>query len=99
MLFRSLMPAMVDAWNELAGMLVLTQNYAAAVTALDKARELGGETPGNWWFRATALDSMQQFKPALESYQKFLAQSGGKFPDEEFKARQRVRVLEREVRR
>lgn len=94
-----LMPAMVDAWNELAGMLVLTQNYAAAVTALDKARELGGETPGNWWFRATALDSMQQFKPALESYQKFLAQSGGKFPDEEFKARQRVRILEREVRR
>jgi tetratricopeptide (TPR) repeat protein len=94
-----LMPAMVDAWNELAGMLVLTKNYTAAVTALDKARELGGETPGNWWFRATALDSMHQFKPALESYQKFLAQSGGKFPDEEFKARQRVRILEREVRR
>lgn len=94
-----IMPAMVDAWNELAGMLVLTQNFAAAVTALDKARELGGETPGNWWFRATALDSMQQFKPALESYQKFLAMSGGKHPDEEFKARQRVRILEKEARR
>jgi tetratricopeptide (TPR) repeat protein len=94
-----IMPAMVDGWNELAGMLMLTQNYAAAVTALDKARELGGETPGNWWFRATAYDSLHQFQLALESYQKFLAQSGGKYPDEEFKARQRVRILEKEVRR
>ena len=92
-------PGSVEAWNELAGMLMLLKNYPTAIAALDKSRELGGETPGYWWFRATALDSLHQPKPALESYQKFLAQSGGKFPDEEFKARQRVRILEREIRR
>ncbi len=92
-------PGSVEAWNELAGMLMLLKNYEGAVAALDKSRELGGETPGYWWFRATALDSLHQPKPALECYQRFLTQSGGKFPDEEFKARQRVRILEREVRR
>ncbi len=92
-------PDSVEAWNELAGMLILLKRYEGAVTALDRSRELGSETPGNWWFRATALDSLHLPKPALESYRKFLAQSGGKFPDEEFKARQRVRILERELRR
>ncbi len=92
-------PGSIEAWNELAGMLMLVKNYAGAITALDKSRELGGETPGYWWFRATALDSLHQPVPALESYRKFLAQSGGKFPDEEFKARQRARILEKEARR
>jgi tetratricopeptide (TPR) repeat protein len=92
-------PGLVEAWNELAGMLMLTKNYGGAIAALDKSFELGGETPGYWWFRATAFDSLHNAEPALESYKKFLAQSGGKFPDEEFKARQRVRILEREVRR
>lgn len=92
-------PGSVEAWNELAGMLMLLKNYSGAIAALDKSFELSGESPGYRWFRATALDSLHQAELALEDYRKFLAQSGGKFPDEEFKARQRVRILEREVRR
>ncbi len=41
------------------------------------------------------LDAMNQPKAALESYRKFLAASNGAHPDEEFKARQRVRILEK----
>lgn len=92
-------PGSIEAWNELAGMLILLKNYGAAVAALDKSFALGGETPGYWWFRAAALDNLHQTELALECYRKFLAQSGGKFPDEEFKARQRVRILEKEVKR
>jgi hypothetical protein len=36
-------------------------------------------------------------KPALEAYQRFLALSNGKSPDQEFQARQRVRLLQREL--
>jgi hypothetical protein len=43
------------------------------------------------------LDKMKDLKPALESYQRFLALSQGQFPNEEFKARQRARILEREL--
>ncbi len=36
---------------------------------------------------------------ALDSYTQFLAVSEGKYPDEGFNARQRVKVLEKAVRK
>jgi hypothetical protein len=33
----------------------------------------------------------------MPNYQKFLELSGGKFPDEEFKARQRIKVIQKEL--
>jgi len=38
-------------------------------------------------------------KPALEAYQRFLSMSQGKNPDQEFQARQRVRIIQRELER
>jgi len=90
-------PESVEAWSELATMLVLTENYPAALTALDRVAALHAEKPGHVYFRAIVLDKIKQLKPALESYQRFLAMSDGKNPNEEFKARQRVRIIEREL--
>jgi tetratricopeptide (TPR) repeat protein len=90
-------PDSAEAWSELAGMLILTEDYPQALAALDKVRALGAEKPAHHYFRAIVLDKNRQYKPALESYQRFLAISGGKFPDEEFKARQRVRIIEKEL--
>jgi hypothetical protein len=78
-------------------MLILTEDYAQALAALDKVRALGAEKPAHHYFRAIVLDKHRQYKPALESYQRFLATSEGKYPDEEFKARQRVRIIEKEL--
>lgn len=89
-------PDSLEAWNELAGMLILLEDHARALAALDKVKALGGETAANHYFRAITLDKLKQFKPALESYQAFLAVSTSR-PDEEFKARQRVRILTREL--
>jgi hypothetical protein len=36
-------------------------------------------------------------KLALEAYLNFLATSQGKFPDQEFQARQRARIIEKEL--
>ena len=55
------------------------------------------ESPNHWYLRAIMLDKTQQYQPALQYYEKFLAAAGGKFPDEEFKARQRVRIIKREL--
>lgn len=90
-------PESVEAWSELATMLVLTENYPAALTSLDRVAALHAEKPGHVYFRAIVLDKIKQLKPALESYQRFLAMSDGKNPNEEFKARQRVRIIEREL--
>src|SRR5579864_1477547 len=88
-------PESKEAWNELAGVLTLADQYPQALAALDRVKALGQEIPGDHYLRAIILDKLQQYKPALESYQKFLATSGGKNPDEEFKARQRSRIIER----
>jgi len=89
-----LKPDSAPAWNEYAGMMTLTNNYAEALAAYDRVRALGKETSANFFFRAIILDKMKDYKPALENYQKFLATSGGKFPDQEFQARQRSRIIE-----
>jgi hypothetical protein len=51
------------------------------------------------FFRALALDHLEQRAEALQNYNKFLAGSQGKFPDQEFQARQRVRILEAELKK
>lgn len=85
--------------NELAGVLILAGDDARAIAVLDKLKSMGAETPGHLFFRGLVFDRNKQAKPALAAYRAFLAASGGKYPDEEFKARQRVRILEREARR
>lgn len=94
-----LKPESGEAWNELTAMLLLLKHYEPALAALEKTRALNGETPAYHYFRATMLDALNQPKPALESYRRFLEVSQGKFPDEEWKARQRAKLLEKAVRR
>jgi tetratricopeptide (TPR) repeat protein len=90
-------PDSVEAWSDLAGMLILLEQDQPALAALDKVRALGGEKVAHHYFRAIILDRNKAAQPALESYEKFLALSEGKNPDEEFKARQRARILKKEL--
>jgi len=92
-----LKPQDAQTWGELGGMLYLSGAYPQALSAFDRARDLGQDTPGNWFFRAIILDKLKQLKPALEAYQKFLSISQGKNPDQEFQARQRARIIQREL--
>jgi len=92
-------PNSVEAWNEAAGALIMAEQYGQALAALDKIHNLNADKPGDLYFRAVVLDKLHQVKPALASYQKFLQVSEGKFPDQEFIARQRSRLLEKEANR
>jgi tetratricopeptide (TPR) repeat protein len=92
-----LKPDATNAWNELAGMLILLDDFPQALAALDRVKALGGETPAHYFFRAIMFDKTKQFKPALENYQKFLSTADGKYETEEFQARQRVRIIEKEL--
>src|SRR6185437_14896736 len=90
-------PDSVAAWNELAGVYLADEKYAPALEAFDHVKALGAETVPNYFFRALALDHLNQAKDALENYNKFLAGSNGQFPTQEFQARGRVTVLEKEL--
>ena len=92
-------PDSAEAWSDVAGMLMLLENYQGAIAALDKVRALGAETAAHHYLRALVYDKHRMYEQALASYQAFLAGSQGKNPDEEFKARQRVRIITKEVSR
>ncbi len=90
-------PDSVEAWNELSGVYMAAELYPQALAALDRVRALGSETNAHFYLRAVAQDHLHQSKDALENYNRFLTGSQGARPDEEFLARQRVRVLEKEL--
>jgi tetratricopeptide (TPR) repeat protein len=92
-----LKPDSAESWSELAGVLVMAENYPNAIGALDKVAALHAEKPGHVYLRAIVLDKTKQLQPALESYRRFLEMSQGQSPDEEFKARQRARILQKEL--
>jgi len=94
-----LKPSNARAWTETGDMLYMMEAYPQALAAFDRARELGENTPGVWFFRAIILDKLRQLKPALEAYRQFLSMSQGKLPDQEFQARQRARILQHELER
>jgi len=92
-----LKPAETKVWTELGGMLYMAGDHEGALAALAQARQLGDDSPGNWFLSAIMLDGGRQLKPALAAYQKFLSLSQGKSPDQEFQARQRARIIQREL--
>ena len=92
-----LKPDSQEAWKEFAGMLYMLEKFPESLAALDKAHQLGDDTPANYYFHAITYDKLHALKPALEYYRQFLERSKGQFPDEEWKARQRAKLLDREV--
>jgi tetratricopeptide (TPR) repeat protein len=88
-------PSSKAAWSEFASTLFLLGNFQGTLTAFDKLKALGEETAAQWYLRALCYDRMQLYKEALPAYEKFLAMSEGKSPEEEFKARQRIRVVKK----
>lgn len=92
-------PKLQEGWSEFGSMLLLLEQYEQAVAAYEKLQALGDTRAPVYFFKAIALDHMKQLKPAKESYEKFLALCEGKFPDEEFKARQRIKVIDKELAR
>jgi len=94
-----LKPDSVQGWQELASLLIVNENYAEGLGALDRLHALHAEIPGDYFLRAITLDKMKQNKPALAAYQQFLAADNGAHPDQEFQARQRVRIIESELKK
>ncbi|MGC2284157.1 MAG: tetratricopeptide repeat protein [Candidatus Acidiferrum sp.] len=82
-------------WKDLSSTYYLGGNYPAAIATLDLIAK--AETPGagEWFIRALCYDKLNQPKPALEAYEKFLALDQDKNPDQVWQAQQRSKVLRR----
>lgn len=94
-----LAPQEAQGYTNLASALYLMKDYEGTVMALEDVAALGKDTAGSYFVRAITLDKMGMKDTAYENYQKFLASDEQKNPDQEFQARQRLIVLERELKR
>jgi Flp pilus assembly protein TadD len=87
----------LEYWKDLGSTYYLAGNYTAALATLDLIARAEPPTAGVWFIRALCYDNLKQARSALEAYEKFLELDGGKNSDQVWQARQRIKVLKREV--
>jgi len=85
----------VDYWKDLSSTYYLSKNYPAALAVLDRIDKFETPGAGSWFIRALCYDNLNQPKPALEAYQKFLELDQNKNPDQIWQAQERSKVLRR----
>jgi tetratricopeptide (TPR) repeat protein len=82
-------------WKDLSSTYYLGGNFSAAIATLDLIAKAETPGPGQWFIRALCYDKLNQPKPALAAYEKFLALDQDKNPDQVWQAQQRSKVLRR----
>jgi tetratricopeptide (TPR) repeat protein len=90
-------PQNADALRDLADAFYLNENYSQALEAMDRLAKLETPKPGSWFVRAICYDKLSRKAEAIEAYQKFLDQDGGQHDTQDFQARHRIPVLQREL--
>ena len=90
-------PQNADALRDLADAFYLNENHAAALDAMDRLAKLETPKPGSWFVRAICYDKLSHKVEAIDAYQKFLDQDNGEHDTQDFQARHRILVLQKEL--
>jgi predicted Zn-dependent protease len=88
-------PANVDGWSGLAFAASKTGHPDVTIHALSMRSRSLPEIPSTLFLWATAYDALHQKTQAASYYHRFLSASAGKFPNQEWQARQRLQILEK----
>ena len=82
-------------WKNLRTTYYLGGNFPATLAMQDWIAKVETPGAGEWFIRALCYDKLNQPKPALEAYEKFLELDQDKNPDQVWQAQQRSKVLRR----
>ncbi len=88
-------PANGDAWSGLAFAALKVGQPQLTLHALTVRSKYMPEVPATYFLWATAYDTLHLKDQAAAYYHHFLDAAAGKFPDQEWQARQRLLVLEK----
>ena len=94
-----LKPDLTEALSDLVSVFYLGENYSAALGALDELGKRETLPPASWFVRATCYDKLQMKPEALAAYKMFVQLDQGRSERQDFQARQRIRILTRELER
>ncbi|HEY1987423.1 MAG TPA: tetratricopeptide repeat protein [Terracidiphilus sp.] len=84
-----------DGWSGLAFAASKVGRPAITVQALTMRSKYVEDVPSTYFLWATSYDSLHDKAAAITYYHHFLQSAAGKYPDQEFQARQRLLLLEK----
>jgi predicted Zn-dependent protease len=88
-------PKNAEGWSGLAFTASRTNQPAVTLRALSMRARYLPENPSTYFLWATAYDSLHDKPQAVAYYHHFLDTAGGKYPNEEWQARARLKTLEK----
>ena len=89
--------ANAEAWGGMAFAASKAAQPQLTLHALTERSRLAEETPATLYQRATAYDTLRNKEQAAAYYHHFLEVAKGRFPDQEWQARQRLLVVEKQA--
>ncbi len=84
-----------DAWSGLAFAASKINRPTTAIHALTERAKILPDNASTYFLWATSYDAMHDRAQATSYYHRFLDAAAGKFPDQEWQARQRLTLLEK----
>jgi predicted Zn-dependent protease len=84
-----------DAWSGLAFAASKTGKPAVALHALSMRSKYLPDIPSTYFLWATSYDTLHETAAAITYYHHFLEAAAGKYPNQEWQARQRLLLLEK----
>lgn len=88
-------PGSIDGWSGLAFAASRLERPNETIHALTMRSQFAPENASTYFLWAISYDKLHQKPQAIAYYQHFLDAAGGKFPNEEWQARQRLDVLKK----
>ena len=80
-------------WKDLSSSYYLSGDCVSTLATLDQIAKMETPGAGPWFIRALCYDKLNQPRPALEAYQKFLSLDQGQNADQVWQAQERSKVL------
>jgi tetratricopeptide (TPR) repeat protein len=84
-------------WKDLSSSYYLSGDCISTLATLDQIAKTETPGAGPWFIRGLCYDKLNQPRPALEAYQKFLSLDQGQNADQVWQAQERSKVLRKEL--
>jgi tetratricopeptide (TPR) repeat protein len=88
-------PASIDGWSGLAFAASRMERPGTTLHALTMRSQFAPENASTYFLWAISYDKLQEKQQAIAYYQHFLDAAAGKFPNEEWQAKQRLEILKK----
>ncbi|HEX2523810.1 MAG TPA: tetratricopeptide repeat protein [Terriglobia bacterium] len=92
-------PNCADCHSNLGSIFMLQQKYPEAIQAFTQFKVARPEIAGTYFYLGIAFDKLNDVENAFAHYQKFIELDQGKSDKQSFQARERMKVLEKRIKK